>query len=172
MIQQENNILNNYINRPLYDISNQESENNSPKNQRPSNKMVSPNVKVILPKEKIIQNKRNARYHSPDISDKKLSRSKSKEPPKQKLHKRNNSIDEVVENKKKNIENMESRIKQFFDQSNVQQELHGLKNNNLNFGENINYTLSKNNSNSSKIIGNKNDLISERNKYNHVGIGR
>jgi len=162
------------MNKPSYDNSNQQSEKNSPKNQRPSNIMVSPNVKVILPKEKEIQNKRNSRYHSPDISDKKSSRSKSKEPPKKKLHKRNNSIDQVVENKKKNIENMESNIKQFFDQSNVKQELYALNNNNnYNFGENIHFnTVSKNNSNISKIKGNKNDLISERHINNHVGIGR
>jgi len=103
------------------------------------------NIKLISPNVKVVKSKKNRQnlLPSPDTSERGMvKRIKSKEKEKPKSYTRNDSINNSVDNKKKDIEKMDSNIRRVLEQANTQDEIQSFTQNyygNYNPAEKVSY---------------------------------
>ena len=117
------------------------------------------NLKLISPNVNVFKSKKNRQnlFPSPDTSERRtVKKIQNKEQEKPKSYTRNESINNLVDNKKKDIEKMDSNIKRLLEQANTQDEIQYFSENyygNYNPAEKVcsNHGITKNHYHSSNI---------------------
>ena len=147
-INSENKKIHDAANISNQENSRQQSSTSSAQTNKKSNlKLISPNLTAKI-------NKKNL-FSPSDTSESRMIKGiQNKEQSNHNNHNRNKSIDNLVDNKKKNIEAMDLNIKKFLDQANTQDEIQSFSQNyygNYYSGDNTssNIPISKNNFNNS-----------------------